>query len=301
MIAGVVGAVANNQEGIAGINWNVKIMSVRMLDGAGIGDSNEAREAVEYAIANGADVINLSFTGFDHDPFFEGAAKKAFEQGVIIVAAVGNSEGGINVDDQPIYPACYGEGKGKDYVLGVAATDFLDVRTSFSNFGSSCVDIAAPGDQIFGTYQDDSASDFTDAFYQGGWSGTSMASPMVAGAAALLRGAYPSLTPTEMKTVLQLSVDAVKATGEAKGKMGAGRLNIEKALALRPLQRRSRDQKQNHQVKKLCLPRHIALSLHQNLEARLSCGYSKTPEKRFIRSSRTMKRSPAECVLRWGM
>ncbi len=233
LIAGIIGAVANNNEGITGINWNVKLMSVRMLDKEGIGESNHAKEAVEYAIANGAKVINLSFTGYDHDPSFEQVVKKAYEAGVVVVAAVGNEEGGVDLDEKPIYPACYGGERGKDWVIGVASTDFQDVRSSFSNYGSGCVDIAAPGEDIFGTvFQQDGSQNFSKAFYESGWGGTSMASPMVAGAAALLLGAYPSLTPAEVKIVLQLSVDPVTSSGDSKGKLGAGRLNVNKALSI---------------------------------------------------------------------
>lgn len=234
VIAGIIGAVGDNNEGIAGIVWDVQLMSVRILNNEGIGDSNLARQGVAYAVANGADVINLSFTGFDFDENLRREIKKAYEAGVVVVAAMGNGEdGGINVDHQPIFPACYGEVEDEDWILGVAATDEDDVKADFSNYGAQCTNISAPGENIFGTvYQDEDWIVVNDGFYQDGWSGTSMAAPMVAGAAALLKSAYPLLTPSDIKFLLRLSVDPVTAGGDAKGKMGSGRLNIANAFEL---------------------------------------------------------------------
>lgn len=236
VIAGIIGAVGDNDEGIAGIVWDVQLMSVRILDNQGIGDSNLARQGVEYAVANGADVINLSFTGFDFDDNLRREIEEAYEAGIVVVAAMGNADdGGVNIDDQPIFPACFGERADEDWILGVAATDVDDVKADFSNYGAQCTDISAPGENIFSAvYQDDDWLEVSDGFYQDSWSGTSMASPMVAGAAALLKSAYHSLTPSDIKSILRLSVDPVTATGDAEGKMGSGRLNIATALALAP-------------------------------------------------------------------
>jgi subtilisin family serine protease len=234
VIAGIIGAVGGNEKGIAGIVWDVQLMSVRILDNQGVGDSDRARQGVEYAVANGADVINLSFTGFDFDPQLREVISEAYEAGVVVVAAMGNAEdGGINIDQQPIFPACFGERADEDWILGVAATDQNDVKAVFSNYGAQCTDISAPGEAIFSSvYQDDDWIEVSEGYYQNGWSGTSMAAPMVAGAAALLKSAYPSLIPDEIKSILRLSVDPVTAKGKAAGKMGAGRLNVASALEL---------------------------------------------------------------------
>ncbi len=234
VIAGIIGAVGDNGEGVAGIVWDAQLMSVRILDNEGIGDSNLAREGVEYAMENGADVINLSFTGFDFDDVLRETIEEAYEAGIVVVAAMGNADnGGINIDLHPIFPACFGERAEEDWILGVAATDVNDVKADFSNYGAECTDISAPGEDIFSAvYQDDDWEEFVDGFYQDSWSGTSMAAPMVAGAAALLKSAYHSLTPDDIKTILRLSVDPVTATGDAQGKMGAGRLNVATALTL---------------------------------------------------------------------
>ncbi|MFA6131752.1 MAG: S8 family serine peptidase [Patescibacteria group bacterium] len=231
-VAGIIGAQTDNDEGIAGLNWKIKLMPVRILDRFGSGDSRNATAAVEYAVANGADVINFSLTGTTFDSSFLSAAKTAHEAGVIMVAALGNESESVN--DIPIYPACFASQDGLiDYVIGVAASDMSDERASFSNYGSSCADISAPGVDIFSTLlQDDTSLEFTD-YYGGNWDGTSLAAPMISGAAALLRAAYPGITPDEVKLVLQLSVDPLKEKGTiAVGQLGAGRLNISKAIEL---------------------------------------------------------------------
>ena len=234
IIAGIIGAVGDNEEGMAGVNWDIELMSVRILDNNGVGDSNLATQGVDYAVENGADVINLSFTGWDHDEALRQALRRAFEAGVVVVAAVGNANnGGIDIDDKPIFPACYGERADEDWILGVASTDEDDVKSDFSNYGATCTDISAPGEDILSTvYQDDDWEEVSEGYYQEGWSGTSMAAPMVAGAAALLKAKYSSLNPSDIKSALRLSVDPVTATGDATGKMGAGRLNVSKALTL---------------------------------------------------------------------
>ncbi|MFH1253232.1 MAG: S8 family serine peptidase [Candidatus Uhrbacteria bacterium] len=231
-VAGTIGAATNNTEGIAGLNWQVKIMPVRILDRFGSGDSSRATKGVRYAVENGADVINFSLTGTDFDTNFWQAIKEAHEAGVIVVAAIGNN--GTSVNDTPIYPACFKSEDGlEDYVIGVVASDQNDARAEFSNYGSDCADIAAPGVSIFSALlQDNDYSDLTD-YYIGGWDGTSMAAPMVSGAAALLRAAFPGITPEQVKLVLQLSVDPATEKEQA-GQIGAGRLNLAKALALAP-------------------------------------------------------------------
>ncbi len=232
VIAGIIGAKSDNSKGMAGINWDVQLMSLRILDNMGVGDSFAANKAIEYAVDNGADIVNVSFTGFAHDPVFREALKKAYEAGVLVVAAVGNSEdGGIDVDEDKIYPACYGENAEHDWILGVASSDQENNKSAFSNYGLQCTDISAPGENIFSTvYQDDQWLDFKDDYYLNGWSGTSMAVPMVAGAAALLKGAYPTLTPAEIKAILQISVSPLISSGASKGKVGSGLLNIAKAI-----------------------------------------------------------------------
>jgi len=233
-VSGIIGAVGNNNKGITGINWQVKIMPVRILDRFGSGDTTFAANGVRYAVANGADVINFSLTGPSFDSEFLAAVKEAHEAGVVMVAALGNE--GENINNSPVYPACFmSDDDLEDYVIGVVASDEEDLHASFSNYGSDCADISAPGVSIFSTLlQEDDSLDFSEA-YGGGWDGTSVAAPMVSGAAAFLKGVFPGITPNEIKLVLQLSVDPLKEKGtEAVGQIGAGRLNLSKALALAP-------------------------------------------------------------------
>lgn len=233
-IAGVIGAVGNNEVGVAGLGWNTRIMPLRILDNFGSGDSGGAQKAIKYAVENGADIVNLSFTGFEVDPFFEQTIRTAYELGVVVVAAMGNDpDGGINIDEQPIYPACFKGAGGEDYVIGVAAVDDADKKAAFSNYGATCTDLSAPGTFVFNlSYHDDATEDFKLP-YRGGWNGTSIAAPMVAGAAALLRSQDPLLSPAQIQTILKLSADPSQERGTpATGKIGTGRLNVARALEL---------------------------------------------------------------------
>lgn len=229
VIAGVIGAQANNGQGIVGVNWDVSIMPLRVLDENGSGSTTNVRRAIRYAVENGADVINLSVTFSQTDVLLRETIEWAHEQGVVIVAAAGN--GNIDTDVTPIYPACFDVELGRNVVIGVSATNKQDQKADFSNFGTSCVDLAAPGTNIFGAvYHDPSELLFVTA-YGTPWEGTSLAAPMVSGAAALLRSAYPSLTPDQVRNVLKLSVDSVAESSlEARKRLGSGRLNIERAL-----------------------------------------------------------------------
>ena len=223
-IAGIIAAQANNGRGYAGIAWNVKIMPVRMLDEVGAGSEGDAARAIEYAVANGADVINLSFAGKEAHRAFRLATHNAYDAGVVVVAALGNE--GKNVNTEPVFPACL-----SDWVIGVAATDDLDEETQFTNYGSDCADISAPGQGIVGLGYTESTNANDEAWYEGPWNGTSLASPIIAGSAALLLSKYPSLTPDQVEEALVQSVDPAQ-TLSGFGAIGAGRVNIAQALAV---------------------------------------------------------------------
>ncbi len=236
IVAGIIGGVGNNNEGLTGINHHVRLMSVRILDALGSGNSGSATKAIDYAIANHADVINLSFTGFDDDPRFKEALKRAYNAGILVVAAVGNSNnGGTNVDNQPIYPACYGEEGDVDWIIGVGSTDKQDHKSTFSNYGALCTDLSAPGEDIVGAvFQTNDVTPFDRHFYIHGWQGTSLSAPVVSGAAALLLSKYPNLSLKELKSILRLSADPAFSEGDALGKIGAGRLNLARAFEIAP-------------------------------------------------------------------
>lgn len=229
VIAGIIGATANNGLGIAGINWDVQIMPLRVLNEFGAGSTVNVRRAIVYAVENGADVINLSFTFTQTDPRLRETLEWAHDQGVVIVAAVGN--GNINTDAQLVYPACFDQEIGRNIVIGVASTNQLDQKTSFSNFGSRCTDISAPGIDIFASVYHDPSELLFITSYASPWEGTSLSAPMVSGAVALMRSTYPSLTPDQIRNALKLSVDPVNEPSlEARKQLGAGRLNIARAL-----------------------------------------------------------------------
>ncbi len=231
VITGLIGAVANNKEGIAGIFPGVRIMPLRILDEKGAGSTFDVRQAIVYAVNNGAQVINLSFTSDEPDEKLHQTIKWAVDQGVVIVAAVGN--GNHNINQAPSYPACYDVLSGRELVIGVAASDKTDKKATFSNFGSTCTDLSAPGTNIFSTVYHDPSDPFTSTAYGSPWEGTSIAAPMVSAVAAVLKSVYPSLTPQQVALSLKLSVDPVaEVSVEARKQLGAGRLNVERALEI---------------------------------------------------------------------
>lgn len=227
MVAGIIGAVGNNGRGVTGVGWNVKIMPIRTLDSVGSGSSYETARALDYAVENGADVINLSFSGTVLDTRLQTSIRKAYESGVVVVSAMGNDD--TDSDITQVFPACFGAQEEDDWVIGVASTTKTDEKADFSNYGSNCTDISAPGVNIVGIKYHDPSEDYISE-YGGNWSGTSMSAPIVSGAAALLLSEYKDLSPKQVRTILMLSVDPVVVESGMKGKMGAGRLNIARAL-----------------------------------------------------------------------
>lgn len=216
-VAGLIGAIGNNATGVSGVNWNVQIMAVRGLDDEGSGTDEDLAQAMEYAADNGADIINLSLGAYGNDSTLQSGIDYAQDRGVLIVAAAGNDTANLNTD--PFYPAC------SDGVVGVAATTAADQASSFSNYGDDCVDIASPGSSILSTlYTDDATNGFTDDY--GYLSGTSMATPIVSGAAALLLAANPTFSASDISSALTSTTDDVGLGSE----YGSGRLNVASAL-----------------------------------------------------------------------
>lgn len=226
MISGLIAAQSDNDEGVAGVAWHATIMPVRMLSINGSGNDIDAAKAVNYAVDNGADIINLSFAGYNSSAALERSIERAYEAGVVVVAAMGNDD--VDVDDDQVYPACL-KGDANDWVIGVTSSDRDDVGSSFSNYGSSCSDVSAPGEDIFGLMYENIPEGYTE-MYAGGWSGTSVASPLVAGTAALLLSAYPGLQPDDVQTLIKLSVDPLLPSGVKTGQLGSGRLHAARAL-----------------------------------------------------------------------
>jgi len=232
VIAGIIGAVGNNTSGIAGINWHVKIMPLRILDSQGMGDSATAAKAIDYAVAHGARVLNFSFVTDEHSPVLDDAIARAAKAGVLIVAAAGNDRdaGGDNLDKSPMYPVC-SDGNGTNYVIGVAATDENDKRADFSNYGSSCVDISAPGQNIISTQLYNPSLAGFNSYTRAGWNGTSVASPMVSGVAALMLAANPGLSRETLVQYLLATADPIDSLNPLyRGELGVGRVDAARAV-----------------------------------------------------------------------
>jgi subtilisin family serine protease len=240
IVAGIAAAVSNNNEGISGVANQALIMPLLVLDAKGSGDMRSVIRAIDYAIRNGADIINLSFAGEIYSSELEAALRRAYRAGLLVVAAAGNTaEGdkGRNLDYLPAYPACNDGYYGENMVLGVAATDALDQKAGFSSYGSKCVDISAPGVSIFSTsfYSPRQLGEVAvlDEYYDGYWSGTSMAVPQVSGAAALILSLDVSLSREDLYNILLGGSDYLeKLNPDYVGQLGAGRLNISRSVQL---------------------------------------------------------------------
>ena len=243
VIAGIIAGVGNNKIGISGITWKAQIMPLKVLNNKGEGRLLEVVKAIDYAINNGAHIINLSFIGTGYSKYMEDAIRRAYQAGIIIVAAAGNDQeegDGYDLDKKPLYPVCYDGGYGENMIIGVSATDAVDQKTVFSGFGSRCIDISAPGVSIFSTVTYNPSASINGKYFQeyygGFWSGTSMATPIVSGGIALIMAANPDLNRREIINILLQNTDNIdRLNPNYKGKLGQGRINIllavEKALS----------------------------------------------------------------------
>lgn len=208
--AGTIAAVGNNGIGVIGTAWNVKIMPLKFLNAQGSGYVSDAISAILYANQKGAAVISNSWSGTGYTQSLKDAIDAS---SAVVVCAAGNS--GANADVSPQYPAAFTSSN----ILSVAATDYNDNLASFSNYGATSVDLAAPGVSIYSTTKSGS--------YQY-LSGTSMATPHVAGVAALIKSQNPALSGVQIRNRIFSSVDAVSSLS---GKVASGgRLNAAKAL-----------------------------------------------------------------------
>lgn len=222
--AGTIGAAGNNGVGVAGVNWSVKIMAIKIYDNDGLGTTSamliNAYNYVRMMKDRGVNirVTNNSYGGCDEACGYDEATKDAIDAlgraGVLQVFAAGND--GLNIDTSPQYPAAYNS----PWIISVANSTSSDVRNGSSNYGMVNVDLAAPGTSILSTINGGSG--------YGPLSGTSMATPHVAGAAALLAGYDPNLSTASLKATLLNTVDQLPAW-DGVVKTG-GRLNVSAAL-----------------------------------------------------------------------
>ncbi|HEX3185417.1 MAG TPA: S8 family peptidase [Pyrinomonadaceae bacterium] len=216
--AGIIGAEGGNDLGIAGVNWKVKIMPLKFLNADGSGNVKDAIEAINYAIARkkagvNVRIISASWGSTQKSRALEDVIRKAYENDILFVAAAGNSS--VNNDRSPHYPSSYNVPN----VVSVAALNRNDELAPFSNWGAKSVALGAPGVDILSTW------------LQNGYeekSGTSMATPVVSGVAALVIAEHPRMSVDDLRKKLLASTDPIVAL---KGKtVTGGRINAAKAM-----------------------------------------------------------------------
>lgn len=206
-VAGTIAAIANNGKGVAGVAFNSPLAICKALNSGGSGPTTGIANCITYLVGKGVKVISMSLGG-GASSTMQAAVQNAWANGVVLVAAAGN-DGNATLN----YPAAYPE------VVSVAATDSNDQKASFSNVNSD-VEIAAAGVNVLSVKRG------------GGYvvlSGTSMATPHVAGVVALIRFAHPTWTAQQVRDKLDASVDDLGAAGR-DATFGFGRVNLQKAL-----------------------------------------------------------------------
>jgi len=207
-VAGSIGAVGNNS-GIAGVNWETSLMTVKFIGMDGSGTDDAAIKSIVYAADNGAKVINASWGGDEFAQALYDAIDYAGKKGVLFVAASGND--GQNADKYPMYPAAYD----LDSIISVASiSDVKGKLSGFSNYGAKSVDIAAPGENIYSTWNPMQSPLRRVLYYT--ISGTSMAAPHVTGVVGLMYAANPNLTSKQVKSIL---IETAKLTPHLTGKV----------------------------------------------------------------------------------
>ena len=216
-VAGIIGATGNNSVGIAGVAWRVQLMALKSLDATGEGTISDAIECLDYARAHGAKIVNASWGSYQFtSQALRDAISNLRDAGIIFVAACGNSS--ADNDANPLFPASYEF----DNIISVAASTRTDNAASFTNWGHTTVDLAAPGATVFSTWNGaDNDYRYND--------GTSMAAPHVAGAAALIWALNPALTYRQVIAAILANTDPLP---DFAGKtVTGGRLNLALALS----------------------------------------------------------------------
>jgi len=186
-VAGTIGAIGDNGNGVAGVSWTVEIMPLKFLSAGGSGSTADAIGAVEYATMMGARLTSNSWGGGGFSQALHDAIADANANGILFVAAAGNASS--NTDFSAHYPSSYD----LDNIISVAATDHNDALAGFSNYGLASVDLAAPGVNIYSTLPGNS---------YGSNSGTSMATPHVAGALGLVFGRFPAIGHLDARNLI---------------------------------------------------------------------------------------------------
>ncbi|HDZ42302.1 MAG TPA: peptidase S8, partial [Bacteroidetes bacterium] len=205
--SGMASAVTNNEIGVAGLGRNCRIMPIRVIYYTTL---LYGPEGIVYAADNGCDIVNLSWGGDPPSSFLNDAIQYAHQSGTFVIAAAGNDD-----TSEKKYPASYAN------VLSVAATDENDTKADFSSYGSS-IDVSAPGNHMLSAMLDDSYA------YM---SGTSMAAPLVAGLAGLIKSQNPNWTNVQIANQILMSADNIdELNPQFIGMLGSGRINALNAL-----------------------------------------------------------------------
>lgn len=219
-VAGIIAANSNNAKGVAGVCPNCQLMNVKVLDDTGSGYMSTVANGLIWAVDNGAKVVNMSLGSTGKSALLEYAINYAWSRNVVVVAAAGNSG-----NSALMYPAAYTN------AIAVAATTNQDVKASFSSYGSSWVDVAAPGLYIASTWNKP-GNGITCANPNACYvylSGTSMASPFVAGIAGVLWNSPYGTDAVTVRNRIENSADAISGTGLYWSK---GRVNLANALSI---------------------------------------------------------------------
>lgn len=214
-VAGIIGATGNNALGISGVNMAATIMPLKFLRADGTGFTSDAVRALNYAVVNGARIVNLSWGGGSYNPALAAAIQQAQTAGVIVVAAAGNN--GRNSDSTPFYPASYSAHVNNMVVVGASTS--TDSAASYSNYGRSAVTLFAPGSSIVSLKPNQQYVTL---------SGTSMAAPFVSGALSLLWDRHPSWSYSQVITRLRSSVDLISSMSSLC--QTGGRISVAKLL-----------------------------------------------------------------------
>nr|HID59256.1 hypothetical protein [Desulfobacterales bacterium] len=216
-VSGTIAAEGNNGIGITGVNWSASIMPLKILNAIGEGSTSDEIDAIQYAIDNGARIINASYGGDSYSKSEYDAINSARDNGILFVAAAGNN--GTDNDSSPFYPASYD----LDNIVSVAATDADDKLADFSNYGARSVDVAAPGVDIYST-KPGNTYQYLD--------GTSMATPHVSGLAGLIWADDSGQTYSEVKERILNGVDTKR---NLDGRvLSGGRINANNSILNSP-------------------------------------------------------------------
>ncbi|MFO7791376.1 MAG: NosD domain-containing protein [Candidatus Saliniplasma sp.] len=221
-VAGTVGAVGNNSLGVAGVNWDVSLMSLKFIDQTGSGTISDAISSLEYVLEKKKEGVNIvatsnSWGGSEKSRFLSEAIERHRDEDILFIAAAGNSN--RNVEEEPSFPASYE----LTNIISVGATGKEDNRTSFSNYGANSVHVGAPGEDINSTSLDER--------YEYA-SGTSMATPHVSGLAALIASYDDSYNHNNIKNIIISSVDKFDDLEDKT--LTSGRINATRAVTKTP-------------------------------------------------------------------